>query len=726
MTNASAGRGTNEANSDERTELSILGSFEAQVRGRAAPQMRPTVRRLLAVLLLSTGKVSDDRLIELIFESSHHTASGLQVTISRLRRWLADNIGCGATVEREGSGYFFVASTVVVDCWQFHEYVDAQPPDSESRMRDLLAGLAMWRGPVLEDMPERIRAVAEAARLERKRIDCTCELANVAIDTGQAARALPLVEPLAKEHPFDELLQAALIRLLNASGRRAMALQYFEQIRRLLARELGVGPSPALSEAHMELLQQEIELREALPPLMGVRNAPSELPPDLDTFTGRQTELTRLCMLLSQTDDARCHVAAIAGPAGLGKSALALQAAHLLTERFPDGQLYVNLNGATPGVEPMKTSDALRRLLRSLSVDGDDVPARPDEAAARCRSLLANSRTLILLDNAVDAEQVRPLIPASPTCRVIVTSRKVLAMLENTTHISLKEFSVDESLSLLEKLVGTQRVRADPTAAARIVQLCCHLPLAVRIAGARLLACPNMPLRSLALRLGKDCRRLDELEFADVTLRGAFTVSYEGLDERAARLFRLSGLIHTNDLTPPICAAAASVSVEDAERTLDRLVGAQMMSRHAPKRYHMHDLARLFASERAQSEDPAAVRHAAVRRVVESYLATAKWATLMLNPCHEAADRAIIGAYGLELVDREGAIAWLDNEASNLVTVAKQVTLAKQADSLPIGDRVLANDLVTVACRLMRDGGHHKYATQLDRLASTRPSAHCG
>ena len=389
--NGNTGWGATKKNDDERAELSILGSFEAHVGGRVAPQLRPTVRRLLAALVLSAGQaISDDRLIELIFESSHHSASGLQVTVSRLRRWLADNVGDAATVEREGSGYYFETSTIVVDCCQFNEYADAQALDSASRMRDLTAGLAMWRGPVLEDMPEQIRAAPEAVRLERKRIDCTCELANVAIDTGQAARALPLVEPLAKEYPFDEPLQAALIRLLNASGRRAVALQYFEQIRRLLAEELGVGPSPVLCAAHMELLQQEFELPEALPPQpTGLQNAPSELPPDLDTFTGRNAELAQLCLLLSQTDDARANVAAIAGPAGLGKSALALQAAHLLADRFSDGQLYINLDGATPGVEPMSTSDALRRLLRSLRVDGDDVPASAGEGAARYRSLLA-------------------------------------------------------------------------------------------------------------------------------------------------------------------------------------------------------------------------------------------------------------------------------------------------------------------------------------------------
>lgn len=698
-------RGVSWSISDVRAELRILGPFEARVSGRPAPQSRPTVRRLLAVLLLSAGQVvSDDRLIELIFEPSYHSKSGLHVTVSRLRRWLTDNVGGSAAVEREGSGYFFVPSTVAVDCAQFTAYADAQAPDSAYRMRDLMAGLAIWRGPVLEDMPEQIRTAPEAVCLERKRIDCTCELAQVAIDMGQAASALPLVEPLAMEHPFDEPLQAALIRLLNASGRRAMALQCFEQTRRLLAEDLGVGPSGVLAEAHMELLRQEPEPPGA-PPLVCASDTPTELPPDLDTFTGRRAELARLCMLLSQKDDAHAHVAAIAGAAGLGKSALALQAAHLLAGKFPDGQLYVNLDGATPGVSPMTTLDALRRLLRSLGVDDVDLPANPGEAAARYRSLLTGRRMLILLDNAVDAEQVRPLIPAGPTNRVVVTSRRVLAMLENTTHISLTEFSPDESVTLLEKLVGAQRVRAEPMAAVRIAQLCCHLPFALRIAGARLLARPNMPLMSLALRLSKTRNRLDELECGNVRLRDAFAVSYQGLRERTARVFRLSGLIHTSDLTPSVCAAAADISVEDAERALDQLVGAQMVAPHAAGRYRMHELIRLFARERAQSEDPVSVRHSAVKRVVESYLASARRVNSILHPSYAVVNGATACARGLDSDDREGAVTWLDHEASNLVTVAKQ------ACNLPVGDRRLAKDLATVARLLMQD---------------RRPSAHFG
>jgi hypothetical protein len=358
---------------------------------------------------------------------------------------------------------------------------------------------------------------------------------------------------------------------------------------------------------------------------------PQQLPADIPTFTGRAVELERLLGLLNAAPDPRAGadggptpvvICAIDGAGGVGKSVLALHAAHQVAEWYPDGQLYVNLHGATPGVPALDPAEALGRFLRALGVADHEVPAETEEAAAMFRSLVAARRMLVVLDNAESVAQVRPLLPASGTCAVLVTSRQVMATLDGAAHLHLNVLSLDEAVVLLAWLVGERRAAAEPEAVAALAQQCGYLPLALRIAGARLAARPAWPVRALGARLADTQRRLDELAFGEVALRAALQVSDQALlastdpvGQEAARAFRLLGLPDGPDMTTDVAAHLLDRPYHAAERALERLVDAQLLETPSPGRYRLHDLLRLFAREQATQDMPEEERRAALGRL---------------------------------------------------------------------------------------------------------------
>ncbi|MDW6064921.1 NB-ARC domain-containing protein [Streptomyces sp. FXJ1.4098] len=332
-------------------------------------------------------------------------------------------------------------------------------------------------------------------------------------------------------------------------------------------------------------------------------------------------------------------IAAIDGTGGVGKSSLVIHAAHQLADRFPDGQLYVDLHGATAGLTALDPGEVLGRFLRALGVDGSTVPSSTDEASAQFRSLAAGRRLLVILDNAASVEQVRPLLPAGPGCSALVTSREMLTTLEGATHLHLDVLPRDQAVALLERIVGAERVRAEPEEAEAITRLCGGLPLALRIAGARLAARPGRPLRTLVTKLTDVRGRLDELSFGDLAVRTSFQVSYDGFREGrrsddldAARAFRLLGALPGPDVSLPVATALLGLSESRTESALERLVDAQLLESPDSIRYHMHDLLRLFATERGEQEDSEAERSTAVARGLSCYLATAQQAVTLLDP----------------------------------------------------------------------------------------------
>jgi tetratricopeptide (TPR) repeat protein len=406
-------------------------------------------------------------------------------------------------------------------------------------------------------------------------------------------------------------------------------------------------------------------------------------------FTGRDDLLAVLGRLLVPAGGAGggtsagtgTAVVAIAGTAGVGKTALAVHAARLAAGQFPDGQLYANLHGASAGLQPLQPLDVLGRFLRALGIDPFAVPGELEEATAMFRSQVTDRRLLVVLDNAADAAQVAPLLPASSGCGALVTSRQLLTGLDGAKHLHLDVLSASDAIELLGRLVGGERVAAEPEAAADVARWCGWLPLALRIAGARLAARPSWPVEALAERLGDTQRRLDELELAEAGVRTSFAVSCEQLaasaetmDRAAADLFDTLGLLDGPEVGVQVVARLLDQPEDTTERLLERLVDAHLLETPAPGRYRFHDLLRLYAREQAARRHPERERAAALGRAFGLYVATA-WHTLaLLRPgdprLSRAGDRWRKG--GLELADAATALEWLDAERANLLTAVSQ------------------------------------------------------
>ncbi|MET7337888.1 tetratricopeptide repeat protein, partial [Nonomuraea sp. NPDC005650] len=413
---------------------------------------------------------------------------------------------------------------------------------------------------------------------------------------------------------------------------------------------------------------------------------PAELPPDTHAFTARTTEINHLRTTLNPTHDPAhspagrpTHgpaITVIDGPGGIGKSALAVHLAHALGARFTDGVIYLNLHGSTPGLDPLTPAQALRHLLRSLGLDGAAVPADPGEAAARFRSLTATCNLLVILDNARDVRQIRPLVPAGPGCRVLITSRDPLATLDNTHHLHLGTLNPADAAALLSRLAGPDRVHAEPQAAERVIHLCGGFPLALRIIGARLAARPDWTLSDLEVRLADATRRLDTLEYADLAIRAGIAVSHRHLDEEptgrdAAHLLPLLGLLSLPTHTPAATAALTGWPLHRAEDALDRLQDARLLEPAGPYRYRFHDLVGLYARERAHQDLPAEERTSAIRRAFHHYLTTLWMANTLLSR------DALVLRRPVELPDvifKDPAEAgrWVEGERDNLLAAAQQ------------------------------------------------------
>lgn len=414
---------------------------------------------------------------------------------------------------------------------------------------------------------------------------------------------------------------------------------------------------------------------------------PRGLPPDIGGFVGRHRELAELdAVIRPSTSPDPVMICAVDGAAGVGKSALAVHAAHQLAHRFPDGQVYVNLHGFAPGAVPLPPGVALARLLRALGVPAADVPADEDEAGVMFRALSAARQLLVLLDNAFDATQVRPLLPGSSTCAVLVTSREVLATLDGATHVHLDVLPEPEAVELLGSIAGKRRLEDDRFAAEQVARQCGNLPLALRIAGARLVARPQWPIRRLADKLADAERRLDELQHADLQVRASFQVGYETLrdsgstrDGVAAAAFPPLALFDGPDLSLPVAGCLLGQDPPIAEVSLERLVDAHLLEATAPGRYRFHDLLRLYARELAVQQLTPEARVAAIVRAVNWYAATI-WQALRALRGEDSwriPDGAPWNTGEMMFAGPKAAAEWLESERANLHA------LISQAGALP-------------------------------------------
>jgi DNA-binding SARP family transcriptional activator/tetratricopeptide (TPR) repeat protein len=588
----------------------------------------------------------------------------------------------GTAIRAMGDGYAIDTSTVEVDLVRFRELaanaMRAQRRGDQEAAAELFGrSVAQWSGDPFADVPLLAAHPKAAALLAEKRA-ALIGYAESLIDLGAARNVLPLLEDAVHDQPLDETMVALLIRACQATGQRARAFRAYHETRRRLVDELGIEPGPELTAAHAVLLDEpstatgngvDAGTRQRGSGLV----TPAQLPPANSAFAGRAAELRLLDSYLAAAPTATTIIA-IEGPAGIGKTSLALRWAHRLTHRFSDGQLFVNLRGFGPTDDAMSTAEAVRRFLDALGVPPTRVPTSVESQLDLYRSLLAGRQVLVVLDNACDAEQVRPLLPGAPGCLAIVTSRMRLSSLvavEGARPLTLGPMPRSEAGELLARHLGSARVAAEPGAVEHIVRRCGHLPLALAVTAARAATHPQFPLAAIAAELDRAQSRLDA--FTGTDLRNAFAWSYRALPLDVAAFFRLLGLHPGADIAAPAAAALANLPVDRARPLLAALAGAHLITEHAPGRYQLHDLLRAYAAELADTHDTSAHRSDAVERLLDHYLHTGQAAAIRINPqLHPMVLPLEPATTEPEAIpDVQRAWAWIDAERPNLLAAVR-------------------------------------------------------
>ncbi|WP_203903127.1 AfsR/SARP family transcriptional regulator [Virgisporangium aliadipatigenens] len=686
----------------------ILGPLKVIDGDRAVVLGGRRRRTALAVLLANAGQVVPlEHLIDAMWADPPATARRqIQNEISALRRALAG----GTPIDVVGHGYRIAPGPGELDAREFTDLVakalDLAGRDQPAAAADTLReALRLWRGPALMDLPG-FAVEAAAVRLEEQRLAALEQCVDLELGLGRHADLVGELAELVTAHPLRERLVGQLMRALHGSGRQSEALEAYGHLRVRLADELGLQPGTRLRELHGAILRNDPTVRPPAPApsRTAAAPAPAQLPADVSGFTGRAEHLHRLDALLREERPNAVVISAIAGMAGVGKTTLAVHWGHRVRDRFPDGQLYLDLRGFS-GDAPVRPAEALTHLLYSLGEQPEQIPADVQTAAGRYRSLLADRRMLVVLDNAADADQVRPLLPGSAGCVVLITSRNRLPGLvarDGADRLLLDVLTPDEAFDLLATLLGPERVAAEPAATAELARVCSYLPLALRVATAHLLGHPWPGIADYvgALRAGDRLAELDVDGDERSGVRRAFELSYRTLDPDARRLFRLFGLAPGADITVAAAAALGGAGAADTRRRLERLTGANLLDQRVLGRYTCHDLLRDYAAERARAEEPAADRAAALGRLFDWYLHGVDRAARVLYPQSmrlpvpelevaepvEPADGTAASAWldgqsmrlpelevagPVEPADGTAASAWLDAERANLVAVIR-------------------------------------------------------
>jgi DNA-binding SARP family transcriptional activator/tetratricopeptide (TPR) repeat protein len=684
-------------------EFRVLGPVEAWSNGQRLAPGGDMQRTLLALLALRANEVVPaDRLMAALWPDGPPASARARLhdQVFALRRGLRRGGPTAADcLVTRPPGYTLQADPDLVDHLRFAALVRSgrrarADGDAAAAVEHLRTALGLWRGPALGGV-DGDGLAGEAQRLEEARLAAVEECVDAELDRGAAKEVIPELTALVTEHPLRERLRGQLMLALYRVGRQAEALDVWHDARRHLRDDLGLDPGPELLALRDRVLRNDESLR--LPgdvagsvgqgdgavraELEGItRNAdgiaalaeptlPAQLPADVSGFAGRVAELAALDALLPGDAPTAVVISAVSGTAGVGKTALAVHWAHRVRDRFPDGQLYVNLQGYAPD-PPVRPAEALAGFLHGLGVPADRIPADVVTAASMYRTLLADKRVLVLLDNARTAEQVRALLPAGPGCAVLITSRVRLSGLvarEGAHLITLDVLAPADAHALITLLVGRQRAEAEPEAVRKLAGLCGYLPLALRIAAANLVGQRHWTVAGYADRLSRTnpVAALNVVDEDHAAVQVAFDQSYAALAADARGMFRLLGLVPGADITAPAAAAMAGLPPAAAERALDRLAAAHLVQEHQPGRYACHDLLRWYAAVRAEEEDAEPVRRAAVDRLLDWYLTNVRAAARLLYPERRTVPPPTGTAVGF--TDHQAALAFLDAERANMV-----------------------------------------------------------
>ncbi|RKS09254.1 DNA-binding SARP family transcriptional activator [Nocardiopsis sp. Huas11] len=684
-------------------EISVLGDIETRIGGRTVDLGHMRRQSVFLGLLADANQlVPVDRLIDRVW-GQHPPGSALPSLysyVSRLRTALAP-AGGDAMVERRPGGYVLSLSDDALHAVDLHRFrrltsLARDSPAEDASLGLLEEALSLWRSDAfgLLDTPW-VNTFREGLHLERFRAEL--DRNDLLLRQGRQAALLGDLLSLAERHPLDERLIGQLMLTLYREGRAAQALQHYERTRNALAGEMGTDPGTELRDLHLRILNADPALNAPAPTPSAVPSPvqpsppsepsavplPSQLPSPPPLLAGRGSELAELDTV---SEPGSSPITVVCGLGGVGKTSLALRWAHDNLDRFPDGQLYVNLHGFSPSTSAAKPQTAVHDFLIALGMDKKAIPTSAEAQIGLYRSLLSGKRVLILLDNARDAEQLRALIPGSPSCVVLITSRNRLSGLvaaEGARSVALGPLTPAEAHQLLAARIGEHRVAAEPEAAGSIITGCGRFPLALAVAAARAASDAHLPLAELAAELHGAETRLDALDTGDLqtSLRGVLDASHRALPEAAARLLSLLGLLPGQNIGLTAVAALAGLTPPRTRALLRTLEAAHLVQQPLPGRYELHDLVRLHGRERAEEDLPEEDRSQALHSLVDFYVQSAATANRLLNPQEVPSSLAEGPSEGHPLAvrpaDEVAALEWFTAERFWLPAV---IRLASELD----------------------------------------------
>lgn len=680
----------------------ILGSLEVMAGTERLELGGPRQQIVLATLLLNSNKVvTMDRLIEAIYGENLPPTSRAQaqISISSLRRIFAAH-GYQGIITTHDRGYVIQVEPGQLDSLRFEKLVTAARTAREERKPDVAIAryrdaLRLWRGPALDGIYSQL-VQAAVSRLDEQRIAANEDRIELELEVGRHHEIVGELGELVAQYPLRERPRGQLMLALYRCGRVAESLQVYQLTRRAMIDELGIEPSERLQQLERSVLASDPGLDLPAAPARTTvhqvkQQVPNLLAADIADFTGRDKEIAQIYGYLIPSGDHGprrvAPIVVVGGKGGIGKTSIALHAAHGMTSHFPDGQLYADLHGGTS--HPVQPIQVLERFLRVLGIPGTQIPEGLDERAELYRNLVGDRKVLVVLDNAAGESQVLPLLPGRGNAAVIVTSRSRLAGLAGALRLEVDVFDADKSLNLLARIVGEERVQTQTEAALAVAEHCGHLPLALRIAGARLVARPHWSIRRLAERLADETRRLDELRHGDMGIRSSISLTYDAASNDARRLFRRLALLDMPVFSGWLCAAVLDQALPDAEDLLDDLVSAQLIDPidggSGPySQYRFHDLIRVFARERLAAEDSVADRKGALDRALGALLFLAEAARVRyysgdyLRIQNDAA-RWPLPSHVVDQLVRD-PLVWFDRERTALVCGVRQAAQAGLAE----------------------------------------------
>ncbi|AXI80765.1 AfsR/SARP family transcriptional regulator [Peterkaempfera bronchialis] len=689
---------------DPILRFQVLGPLQVWRSSQEIEPGPPQQRALLAVLLRRAGRpIGLQELVEGIWgeEPPPNAVAAVRTYVSRLRGLLEPDRKSRAAASllvSVADGYTLRLPAQAVDAARFEQHItDAGQAraagDAVACQQEAAAALGLWRAAPLAGLP------GPSVETWRRRLD---ELRSTAlelrlgavIDLGGHREAVAELADLVAEQPLSERFRALLMLALYRSGRQAEALAAYADTRRLLVNELGVEPGPELTDLHARILASDASLvvpeRTAGGAVMPSVRVLAQLPQDPTDFTGRAELTAELRLALCDDPGLGVRICALAGIGGVGKTALAVHAAHSVRSEFADGQLYVDLRGAGDG--PVDPEAVLGDFLAALGEDTGSIPEGLERRSLLYRSLLAERRVLVVLDNARDTDQVMPLLPGGAGCAVLVTSRARLTDLPGARHVDLDVLDPQEALQLFGAIAGPERAAAEREAALDVVSACSFLPLAVRIVASRLAARRSWTVSTLAARLADEQRRLDELQTGRLAVEATFELGYRQLSPALARAFRLLALPDSPHLSLASAAAVLGLPQPDAEELAESLVDAGLLESPAPGRYRHHDLLRLFARRQSERADSAEERDQAVNQLLDFLFATVSTASRILEPGDVLTDHLRPPrAESVPLTDTTAARAWLRAEQSTLFAViAQRARDEREAAVRPLIDLLMA------------------------------------